>query len=144
MKLNEQEKEILVTMFQKHEAAVQAKKDSEDLAKATAREAEQKERLSKIEADKLARENQKNMTVESKLSAIGLTPLEEIEKRYTDQSDLLKEAVDRDLITKQEAAKKEEEINKQKVDAIKRYEDQQRQNQKMLVTVYTGHIRGFG
>ena len=78
------------------------------------------------------KDQRRTMTVESQVKSIGLDPLEEIEKRYKSQSDLLKEAVERDLLTKQDAAKKEEVINKQKVDAIKQYEDQQRQNQKML------------
>lgn len=67
-----------------------------------------------------------------RVESIGLTPLQDIEKRYQDELTLLQEARRQQLLTEQDFADREVQINKEKVDAIKRYQNQQAQNNKFL------------
>lgn len=79
-----------------------------------------------------AQDQQKTRSLTTQVQTIGLTPLEEIQKNYDDQLALLQEAKERDIQIKGTYAEREKQIEKDKVDAINRYNQQQAQNNMML------------
>lgn len=84
-----------------------------------------------------AKANQNKLRVASQVSNVGLTPLDEIQKRYEDERSLLIEAKELEIITKAEYAEREKQIEKEKIEAIAAYNKQQIQNQQLLTTNQT-------
>lgn len=63
---------------------------------------------------------------------VGATPLEDIQLRYEAEYELLRNALEKEAITKEEYAQREIALTKEKVDAINRYNAQQIKNQGMF------------
>ncbi|AGR46530.1 tail tape measure domain-containing protein [Pseudoalteromonas phage TW1] len=88
--------------------------------------------FAKESADSTRQDQQQTATLTRRVQTIGLTPLEEIQTRYDQEYDLLRAAQERDIISKEEFAAREIQINKNKTDAITRYNQQQAQNNMLL------------
>ena len=83
-----------------------------------------------IDAERELKKAQERL--KARVETIGLTPLDEIQARYDTEQDLLKQALERKLITQIEFAEKEKQLTKEKVEAINAYNSQQIKNQQMF------------
>lgn len=131
--LSDSEIKSALAIYDNNEAIRQQKEEAEKTGKAMQDLGKDLDAFfAKESGDSTKQDQQKTATLTRQVQTIGLTPLEEIQNRYDQEYDILRAAQERDIISKEEFAAREIQINKNKADAINRYNQQQMQNQQFF------------